>query len=45
MYEFHIVNLATGEDNYIFGYDLTNAYGRTKLNPGEWVCHDREYID
>lgn len=45
MYEFRITNLANGKENVIFGYDLSNAYRRAKLNPAEWVVWSREYID
>lgn len=45
MYEYRITNLANGEENIIFGYDLRNAYRRAKLNPVEWVVWSREYID
>jgi hypothetical protein len=45
MYEYRISKLATGEENFIFGYDLNNAYRRAKLNPSEWVVYGREYID
>lgn len=45
MYEFYITNLATGHNSIIFGYDLSNAYRRAKLNPGEWVCYSRVYVD
>lgn len=45
MYEFRISKLATGEESFIFGYDLSNAFKRAKLNPTEWVVWSREYID
>lgn len=45
MYEFRITKLSNGEENFIFGYDLSNAFKRAKLNPAEWVVWSREYID
>lgn len=45
MYEFRITKLATGEESIMFGYDISNAYKRAKLNPAEWVVYSREYID
>lgn len=45
MYEFRITKLSTGEESFIFGYDMTHAFKRARLNPAEWVVHDREYID
>ena len=45
MYEFRISNLATGKENIIFGYDMSNAFRRARLNPAEWVVWSREYID
>lgn len=45
MYEFRITKLATGEESIIFGYDMTSAFRKAKLNPAEWVVWDREYID
>lgn len=45
MYEFRITKLATGEESIIFGYDMTSAFRKAKLNPTEWVVWDREYID
>ena len=45
MYEFRISKLATGEENFIFGYSAENAFHKAKLNPAEWVVYDREYLD
>ena len=45
MYEYRISKLATGEESFVFGRDLISAYKRAGLNPAEWVCYDREYID
>ena len=45
MYEFRITKLSNGEENSIFGYDLSNAFKRAKLNPAEWAVHSREYVD
>ena len=45
MYEFRISKLATGEENFIFGYNADNAFCRAKLNPAEWVVYSREYVD
>lgn len=45
MYEYRITKLSNGEEAFIFGYDLNNAYRRAKLNPAEWVVYGREYID
>lgn len=45
MYEFRITKLSNGEETFIFGYNIENAYKRAKLNPAEWVVWSREYID
>ena len=45
MYEYRIIKLSNGEESFIFGYDLSNAYKRARLNPAEWVVHSREYVD
>ena len=45
MYEYRITNLATGKENFIFGYSASNAFRRANLNPEEWVVWEREYID
>ena len=45
MYEYIIENNQTLETNVIFGYDMTSAFRKAKLNPAEWVVLDREYID
>lgn len=45
MYEFRIAKLSTGEETFIFGYDMHQAFKRAQLNPAEWVVYNREYID
>ena len=45
MYEFRISKLATGEENFIFGYSVENAFSRAKLNPADWIVWHREYVD
>jgi hypothetical protein len=45
MYEFRITRLSTGEDSFIYGYDMTHAFKRAGLNPAEWVVYDMEYVD
>lgn len=45
MYEYRITKLSNGEETFIFGYNIENAYKRAKLNPAEWVVYSREYID
>lgn len=45
MYEYRITKLSNGEETFIFGYSIENAYKRAKLNPAEWVVYGREYID
>lgn len=45
MYEFTIENRHTNEETYIFGYNINNAFSRTKLNPNDWQVVNAEYID
>ena len=45
MYEFGLTKLATGEEEIIFGYDISNAFKRANLNPAEYVVNYREYVD
>jgi hypothetical protein len=45
MYEYRIAKLSNGEETFIFGYNIENAYKRANLNPAEWVVYSREYID
>ena len=45
MYEYGIINIATGERNIIFGYSYQNACRRSNLNPAEWEIDYSEYVD
>lgn len=45
MWEFEIVNKNTDETKIIFGYTLSDAYRRYKLNPEEWILVLRTYVD
>jgi hypothetical protein len=46
MWEFDIIHKITQETTIIFGYSLSDAFRRTpSLNPNEWECLGREYID
>ena len=46
MWEFDIIHKTTQEVQIIFGYSLSDAFNRTpSLNPNEWECVGREYID
>lgn len=46
MWEFDIIHKTTQEKNIIFGYSLSDAFRRSpSLNPSEWECIGREYID
>ena len=46
MWEFEIMNNETKETNFIFGYSLSDAFRRYPLlNPNEWTCIGREYVD
>lgn len=45
MYEYELINIATGERIIIFGYSYSNACKRRNLSPAEWeICYS-EYID
>lgn len=46
MYEYTIYNPNTKEEEIIFGHSLEDAFRRyPELNPSEWICLMREYID
>jgi hypothetical protein len=45
MFEFGIVNVKTGEENVMFGYNIADAYRRAKLDMNEWHITYCEYID
>ena len=45
MYEYGIINIATGKRSIIFGYNFSNACHRCNLNPIEWEIDYSEYVD
>lgn len=45
MYCFYLVNNKTNEETCIYGYNIKNAWSRTKLNPADWTCVNYEYVD
>lgn len=46
MWEFDIIHKVTEERSIIFGYSLYDAFKRSpSLNPDEWKCVGKEYID
>jgi hypothetical protein len=45
MWEFGICNIVTGEQSIIWGYDLTDAFRRSKTNPDEWEVTYQDYVD
>lgn len=45
MYEYFIINKKTGENGYIFGSSLENAFRRSKLNREEWTVEWSQYAD
>ena len=45
MYEYHIYNDKTSEEEIIFGYSLEDAFRRSKLDPSEWTVWLSEYVD
>lgn len=45
MYEIKISKPETGENKLIFGYSLSNAFRRAKLDSSEWEVLYMEYVD
>ena len=45
MWEFQIENIKTGDLDVIFGYSWSDALKREGLDPKEWACIRRDYID
>ena len=45
MIEFGIMNTKTEEEKVMFGYSITDAYRRAKLDMNEWHITYCEYID
>ena len=45
MIEFGIINIATNETNVMFGYNIADAYRRSKLDMNTWHITYCEYID
>ena len=45
MYEFYIVNVHTYESLAIYGYDVTDAFRRAKLNGADYQVQFADYID
>ena len=45
MWEFEVMHRKTKERIIIFGYNLADAYKRSKLNSEEYICLLETYID
>ena len=46
MYEFQLQHKVTGENEFIFGYSLEDAWARSStLKRDEWIVVYSEYID
>ena len=45
MFEYIIINKKTGEETSVYGYDIYDAFERSKLNYDEWECANFMYID
>ena len=45
MYEYELLNKLTNETIIVFGYFLSEVWGKYKLNEQEWEVLSREYID
>ena len=45
MWEFEVMHRETEERIIIFGYNLTDAYKRSKMNPEDYICLLSTYID
>lgn len=45
MMEYGIINNVTKEENIIFGYNVADAFRRSKLNSSEWSISYAEFID
>ena len=45
MWCFGIRNIKTGKISAIIGYYWENAWVGSKLNPDEWECIYKEYLD
>lgn len=45
MFEYDIYNPTTKESSIIFGYDVKDAFSRTKLDSKDWIVETEMYID
>ena len=45
MFEFGIRNIHTEEENVMFGYNIADAYHRSKLDMSTWHITYADYID
>lgn len=45
MYEYTIENRQTHEETYIFGFNVADAFARSKLNRDDWRVVCAEYVD
>ena len=46
MYEFHFINIETGNSDFAYGYDLQDAKRRSpRFNDPVWELYHSEYID
>lgn len=45
MYEYEIMNKATGKHIFVWGVSFKDAMKREKLQQDEWICLNVEYID
>ena len=45
MIEFGIININTNEERGMFGYNIADAYRRSKLDISTWHITYCEYID
>ena len=45
MYEITIMNKATNEERFLFGYSIAKAFEKAGYTYEEWTVVDVEYID
>lgn len=45
MYEFYIENIHSGATSAIFGYNVNDAFRRSKKDPNQWRVVFADYID
>lgn len=45
MYCFYLMNKATKEETFVYGYDLKSAMKKADMNPNDYEYLGRDYVD